>query len=192
MIDYCTYKPAPLASHTPPSLRIRFRDFAYVSFHFLNDKEARSAFDCIKNLTAKLGRLEKLFAFHYRPPGPERLAVDGWTLYDPKKEFARLGITEGNTDKGWRITNINADYVVSDSLRLHNNRLSPWLVNAAILSASIAKTALVSIDIIRGFWHAAPSIAPYYRIVSGGTRSWMKAVPSDSSESTRLSCFKPL
>jgi myotubularin-related protein 6/7/8 len=114
MISHCIYRPAPPASHHPPSVRIRCRDFAFVSFHFLTDQEARSTYDMVKNLTCKRGKLEKLYAFHYVPPNPER-AQNGWSLYDTRREFARLGISTKNTEKGWRITDINKDYAVSGS-----------------------------------------------------------------------------
>ncbi|KAF2428766.1 phosphatases II [Tothia fuscella] len=112
MISYCTYRPTPPASPHPPSIRLRCRDFTFVSFHFLTDAEARSVYDSVKALTCKLGRLDKLYAFSYIPHGPEKL-IDGWRLYDPRKEFARQGISEKSGDKGWRFTTINSDYSYS-------------------------------------------------------------------------------
>ena len=68
-------------------------------------------YDSIKAWTCKLGRIEKLYAFSYEPPRPEK-EVNGWVVYDARKEWRRLGISEKGTDKGWRISNINADYDV--------------------------------------------------------------------------------
>lgn len=69
----------------------------------------------LKNLTCKRGQLEKLYAFSYTPPPPE-VNLKGWDLYDPRKELARLGISANSADKGWRITEINRDYSVSESM----------------------------------------------------------------------------
>jgi myotubularin-related protein 6/7/8 len=114
MISLCTYRPSPPASPHPPSIRIQFRDFAFVAFHFLTDQEARSVYDSIKSLTCKIGRLDKLYAFTYHPHGLEK-QINGWALYNPRNEFARLGISEKSSDKGWRITDLNADYSVCHS-----------------------------------------------------------------------------
>jgi len=69
-------------------------------------------YDSIKAWTCKLGRIEKLYAFSYQPQKPEK-DVNGWTIYDAKQEWKRLGITEKGTDKGWRISRVNTDYGVS-------------------------------------------------------------------------------
>lgn len=69
-------------------------------------------YDSIKAWTCKLGRIEKLYAFTYQPQKPEK-DVNGWTIYDAKQEWKRLGISEKGTDKGWRISKINTDYGVS-------------------------------------------------------------------------------
>lgn len=108
MIAFCTYRPAPPASRQAPSIRLRCRDFVFVAFNFLTEKEARAVYDSIKSLTSKLGRIEKLYAFSYVPQPPEK-ELNGWSIYEPKKEFARQGIS---TDKGWRITRINTNYQV--------------------------------------------------------------------------------
>ncbi|TKA81582.1 hypothetical protein B0A49_00354 [Cryomyces minteri] len=109
MIAYCTYKPAPPASRQAPSIRLRCRDFTFVNFLFVSETKARDVYDSIKSLTCKLGRVEKLYAFTYRPQPPEK-DVNGWELYDAKREWRRLGISEKDGDKGWRISEINADY----------------------------------------------------------------------------------
>lgn len=111
MIAFCTYRPSPPASHQPPSIRLRCRDFTFLAFHFLTDKDARSVFDSFRAYTCKLGSLEKLMAFSYRSV-PREKQYDGWNFYDPKKEFARLGISAKSSEKGWRITDINHDYSV--------------------------------------------------------------------------------
>lgn len=68
-------------------------------------------FESIKALTVVKGGVEKLYAFYYKPGGAEK-RHNGWAMYDPVKEYQRMGV---GTDrcKGWRISTINRDYVVS-------------------------------------------------------------------------------
>ncbi|OIW33672.1 phosphatases II [Coniochaeta ligniaria NRRL 30616] len=112
LINYCAFRPTPPSSGIPSSIRIRCRDFSFVSFNFTNDKEAREAFEFIKSRTCRLGSIEKLYAFKYEAPPPEKV-VKGWDLYDAKAEFRRQGISEKAADRGWRISSINKDYAFS-------------------------------------------------------------------------------
>ncbi|KAF2834751.1 protein phosphatase [Patellaria atrata CBS 101060] len=114
MIGFCTFRPAPPASHQPPSIRLRCRDFTFIAFHFLSENSARDVYDTIKSLSCRLGRLERLYAFHFKPHPPEK-DINGWELYDARKEFARLGISEENPDVGWRISEINKDFQYSQT-----------------------------------------------------------------------------
>lgn len=111
MIAFGTYRPVHPSSHQQPSIRLRCRDFTFVSFHFLTESKARDVFETIKNLTCRLVRLEKLYAFSYQPQGPEK-QVNGWKIYDPVQEYKRLGVGTRGGNRGWRFTNINADYEV--------------------------------------------------------------------------------
>jgi hypothetical protein len=110
IISFCTLRPAPAASRQLSSIRLRCRDFTFACFYFTNEAKARDAYDSIKLWTCKLGRVEKLYAFTYQPQAPER-DVNGWTLYDARKEWARLGV-ENDSNCGWRISQINIDYGV--------------------------------------------------------------------------------
>ncbi|KAI9837964.1 MAG: hypothetical protein M1819_006118 [Sarea resinae] len=112
MISLCTYRPAPPASHQKPSIRLRGRDFTFVAFQFLDEKSARAVYDSVKSLTCKLGRVEKLFAFSFRSHGPEK-DINGWTVYDAREEWKRLGVNEKSVDNGWRLSKINIDYQYS-------------------------------------------------------------------------------
>lgn len=112
VINYCTFRPTPPSSGIPSSIRIRCRDFSFVSFNFADDKQAREAFDFIRTRTCRLGSIEKLYAFKYEAPPPEK-AAKGWDLYDAKAEFRRQGISEKLADRGWRISSINNDYAFS-------------------------------------------------------------------------------
>lgn len=112
IIQTCTLRPAPPASHLPSSIRLRCRDFTFVCFCFTDEKKARDVYDNIKAWTCKLGRIEKLYAFTYQPQQLEK-DVNGWGIYDARAEWKRLGISDKGVDRGWRISRINSDYGVS-------------------------------------------------------------------------------
>jgi myotubularin-related protein 6/7/8 len=112
MISFCTARPTPPASGIPSSIRLRCRDFNFVTFNFPDDKAARDAFEFIRSRTCRLGSIEKLYAFTYAAPRQER-ACNGWDIYDAKAEFRRQGISEKATEKGWRSTDINKTYAFS-------------------------------------------------------------------------------
>lgn len=114
MLCYCSLRPTPPTSYQPPSIRIRGRDFTFVTFSFSDNEAARDAYDFIRSRTCRLGTVERLFAFSHKPLKNER-AVNGWEIYDPKAEFRRQGISEKLPDRGWRITHINKDYVFCDT-----------------------------------------------------------------------------
>lgn len=111
MISHCVLRPSPPASHQAPTIRLRCRDFTFFSFHFLDDKKARDVYDSIRGLSCKLGRLDKLLAFSYQPKPPED-KFNGWEIYDARREYKRLGISAKDSEKGWRISEINKDYEV--------------------------------------------------------------------------------
>ena len=111
IIHKCTLRLAHPASHHPSSLRLQCRDFTYACLCFDSERKARDVYDSIRAWTCKLGRIEKLYAFSYQPMKPEREA-NGWDLYDARREYRRLGISEKGADKGWRLSNINSQYLV--------------------------------------------------------------------------------
>ncbi|KAI4186304.1 MAG: hypothetical protein L6R41_003574 [Letrouitia leprolyta] len=114
IIQTCHLRLAHPSSHLPSSIRLRCRDFTFVCFCFTNERQARDVYDSIKAWTCKLGRVEKLYAFTYQPQSPEK-EVNGWDIYSARKEWRRLGISEKDLDKGWRISTINADHSFSST-----------------------------------------------------------------------------
>lgn len=116
IISFCTLRPAPVASRQLSSIRLRCRDFTFVCFYFVNEQKAREVYDCIKQWTCKSGRLDKLYAFSYQPPPPEK-GFNGWDLYNPRKEWTRQGLF--NENSGWRISEINTDYEVCVCVQKH-------------------------------------------------------------------------
>lgn len=111
IIAFCTLRTAPTVSRHPSSIRLRCRDFTFVCFYFSNENKARDVYDTLKQWTCKIGRVEKLYAFTYQPPPPEQ-GLDGWQLYDSRKEWHRQGVGREGSTANWRISAINADYSV--------------------------------------------------------------------------------
>ncbi|TWU74805.1 hypothetical protein ED733_006385 [Metarhizium rileyi] len=114
ILSYCALRPTPHTSRQSPSIRIRCRDFTFITFNFVDNDVAREAFDFIKARTCRLGTVEKLYAFSHRPLKNEK-EMNGWDFYDPRAEFRRQGISEKSPDKGWRVTTINKDYTFCDT-----------------------------------------------------------------------------
>lgn len=112
MIAFCTFRPTPPGSAIASSIRLRCRDFKFVTLNFRSDKQARDVFESIKGATCKLGSIEKLYAFSYKPQPPEK-QISGWEIYDAKAEWKRQGISDKGADRGWRISKINTDYSFS-------------------------------------------------------------------------------
>ncbi len=75
------------------SIRLRCRDFNFVTFNFADDKQAREAFEIMRNRACRLGSIDKLYAFQYAPAQAEK-AFNGWDVYDARAEFRRQGISE--------------------------------------------------------------------------------------------------
>ncbi|KAI8071331.1 protein-tyrosine phosphatase-like protein [Gongronella butleri] len=100
----------------PPSLQsgrhplvIRCRDFLIVTLSMLKEGEAQDVFESVQKLTC-INSPEQLYAYSYQPC-PAFTATDGWKLYDPLAEYARMGV--GTKTNAWRFTTINRDYKYS-------------------------------------------------------------------------------
>ena len=115
IISFCTLRPTPAASRQPSSIRLRCRDFTFVCFYFSSESKARDVYDSIKAWTCKLGRIDKLYAFTYQPQPPEK-NIDSWGVYDPMREWRRMGVGDASRQTKWRISYINGDYAVCSHL----------------------------------------------------------------------------
>lgn len=93
------------------SIRIRCKDFTFLSFNFVSDQDCRDVFDSIMKLTC-VKSVSKLYAFMYKPGSLERKQPNGWHFYDPAKEYERMGSFEGERP-AWRVTKINTDHTFS-------------------------------------------------------------------------------
>jgi len=109
MIAFCTFRPTPPGSGLSSSIRLRGRDFRFVTLNFVEDRQARDVFESIRSATCRLGSIEKLYAFSYKPQPAEK-QISGWDIYDAKAEWKRQGISDKGVDRGWRISKINIDY----------------------------------------------------------------------------------
>lgn len=114
MLSHCSFRPTLPSSQQASSIRIRCRDFIFVTFNFPDPDTAKEAFEFIRSRTCRLGTVGGLFAFRHKPMKAEK-EVNGWAVYDPKAEFKRQGISEKLPDKGWRVTTINQDYTFCDT-----------------------------------------------------------------------------
>ncbi|KAK9235334.1 protein-tyrosine phosphatase-like protein [Lipomyces kononenkoae] len=109
------------------ALRIRCRDFAFLSFNFNNERDSKAVFDTLMAL-ACVPCVDHLYAFYYHPGSAER-TVNTWNIYDPIKEFQRMGV--GTTIKSWRVTTINKDY-----------EFCPTYPSVLVVPASVADSVL--------------------------------------------------
>lgn len=101
----------PANASAPAHLRLRNRDFSFLTLQFKTERECRDVFESVKALAVVREGVEKLYAFSYCP-GPKERKANGWGVYDPLKEYERMGIGTERC-KGWRISKINKDYTVS-------------------------------------------------------------------------------
>lgn len=119
--------PLPLlhsVARTPPNLTgtvhpllLRTRDFQVYDLTFSAAEEADGVWESLKGLCGGLGAggLETLYAFFYEGELGGQVdrkgkGKEGWGVYEPEKEFARMGV--GSRSKAWRASEINADYEV--------------------------------------------------------------------------------
>ncbi|KAG8904253.1 hypothetical protein FRB99_002037 [Tulasnella sp. 403] len=115
VVSLVTRQPQTLHGFAP--LSFRTRTFETFTLTFARDADAVDVFESIKELTViskdrdspgNSGDLiDQSYAFDYQPKPPLD-STDGWNLFNPREEFARMGI--GSRSKAWRFTDINKDY----------------------------------------------------------------------------------
>ncbi|KAI9322725.1 protein-tyrosine phosphatase-like protein [Dichotomocladium elegans] len=101
-------RPVSLQSGRHP-LYIRCRDFLVITLSILKDTETQDVYESIQKL-ACVSSIDQLYAYAYQPQ-PKFTANNGWTIYDPLKEYERMGV--GTKNDNWRFTTINRDYTYS-------------------------------------------------------------------------------
>jgi len=77
-----------------------------VRFGFKGERTCESARALISEFTFGNGKLELSFAFSYKLDIKMPASLDGWNLYDAKKDYHRLNVE----DKEWRISDVNKEY----------------------------------------------------------------------------------
>ncbi|GAA5854295.1 hypothetical protein JCM8547_001769 [Rhodosporidiobolus lusitaniae] len=98
---------------TPLILRTRLFETYYLSFS--STSEADAVWDSLKGLCGSFssGGVEQRWPFFLSNGGKSEKdrkgkGRAGWEIYDPKEEFARMGL--GTRSNAWRFTTINADF----------------------------------------------------------------------------------
>ncbi|GJE96888.1 myotubularin family protein [Phanerochaete sordida] len=104
LIALVTRMPQTIQGRCP--LTFRTRTFETFTLSFKHDRDAMDVFDSVKDLTVATS-VTQLYAFHYTP-NPPFTATNGWTLYNPREEYGRMGV--GSRTMAWRFTDINKDY----------------------------------------------------------------------------------
>lgn len=98
-----------LGSH----IRIQCKDFTFYSFDFTNDLICCDVFQKLSmliTLPKALNDITSFYAYNYSPNSLEmQLPEKGWDIYDPIKEYTRLGLISA-TETYWRLTTLNQDY----------------------------------------------------------------------------------
>ncbi|RCI04412.1 hypothetical protein CU098_008094 [Rhizopus stolonifer] len=144
----------------PPSLQtgrhplsIKCRDFMMLTLSLLKEGEAQDVFDSIQKL-ACVNSIEQLYAYAYQPRIPFT-STNGWNIYDPLKEYERMGV-DVKTDT-WRFTLINRDYKYSPTyprLLVVPSKISDNTLNYAAKYRSKARIPALSYM----HWHNSATI----------------------------------
>ena len=133
LISLVTRAPQTLQGQSPLNFSCRnFRTFVLL---FKQDTDSLAVFESVRELTVAGAvkciwfrwrcftnyavSVSQLYAFFY-VPNPPLTASNGWSIYSPKEEFARMGV--GSRTKAWRFSNVNKDYTVGvlDLMLIHN------------------------------------------------------------------------
>ncbi|CAI2163102.1 5917_t:CDS:2 [Funneliformis geosporum] len=87
-------------------LLIKCRNFIFVTLSVPVEREAIDVFDTIQKLTC-ISSISQVYAFYYTPE-KEFKCQDGWNVYDPLKEFDRMGVC--TITESWRFSHVNRSY----------------------------------------------------------------------------------
>ncbi|KAI9595127.1 protein-tyrosine phosphatase-like protein [Syncephalis fuscata] len=87
-------------------LRIRCHHFLFVTLSFTTESKAIDVYEVMQKLTC-VEKLDQFHAFYYQPT-PRWSKEEGWTRYDPAREYKRMGV--GTRSNKWRFTEKNVNY----------------------------------------------------------------------------------
>ncbi|ORY81842.1 protein-tyrosine phosphatase-like protein [Leucosporidium creatinivorum] len=112
-ILYSVTRNPPTITGSPTPLILRTRDFAVYELSFGSSADIDGVWDSLKALCTGVAAegIEGLYAFFYegeRKGDRKGKGKAGWGIYQPEKEFQRMGL--GSRSKAWRTSAINADF----------------------------------------------------------------------------------
>lgn len=123
LIFSVTRLPSNLQNTSHP-LVLRTRTFRTFQLDLATSDEADAVWDTLKLATAATpaAGIERTYAFSHASEregesggsGWKGKRREGWGVYDPASEFARMGLGEGGRSQAWRVTKINSDFEVSE------------------------------------------------------------------------------
>jgi len=89
-------------------LEIICKDMRNLKFSSRQENHSRRpVFECLQRYAFPISNKQTFFAFENK----ERFQEDGWSVYDPIKEYKRMGIPNDS----WRLTKINSRYEFADT-----------------------------------------------------------------------------
>lgn len=101
------------------TIKLRCKDFNYMSFDFINEQDSADVYQSIMKLTC-LQDIKQLYAFIYQP-NPIEAKFQTWNIYNTVKEFQRQGLSfeesppVANSSTSWRVTNLNCNYKLCET-----------------------------------------------------------------------------
>lgn len=113
-----SYQDKQFDHYSASHIRIQCKDFTFYSFDFVNDlicKEVYQKLSKFITLPKVTKDLRSFYAFNYQSNMLEsNLSQKGWKIYDPIKEYERLGLISSD-ESFWRLTTLNEDYKLCPS-----------------------------------------------------------------------------
>ncbi|WVF66661.1 hypothetical protein IAT40_001402 [Kwoniella sp. CBS 6097] len=112
-ITLMTRLPQNIQGLYPVRIETRYFDNYVMSFEKDREAGAEDVWQSVKDSAVKTS-VQQLHAFFYHDPhssNSSSAVAKGWTIYNPRQEFARQGL--GSKTKSWRFTDINKDYTFS-------------------------------------------------------------------------------
>ncbi|KAF9109880.1 hypothetical protein BGX27_007094 [Mortierella sp. AM989] len=94
--------------HNTWPLHVRCYNFVFITLSFQTEKNATDVYESMQRLTC-VSSVEQLYAFVYKP-SPPFTTDDGWKIYDPLREYERMGVSR---NEQWRISDLNQSFSFS-------------------------------------------------------------------------------
>ncbi|KAK4048291.1 phosphatidylinositol-3-phosphatase ymr1 [Microbotryomycetes sp. JL201] len=101
----------PTLDGSPTPLVLKTRDFQTFELAFQSVEQADGVWDSLKGVCQAVATagVEQLYAFTQKDKLDRKgKSKAGWNIYEPEKEFKRMGV--GNRSQAWRVSLINANF----------------------------------------------------------------------------------